>query len=272
MSSPGSGKGPAGSGAGLVSQSQQPGRISRQRTDQYWSKTSPRRGSFWGMYDGDSMRRQQVSAQQRNTRNGREEDFEDFEDAAPQPRRGGPAAAANPARGGSTQGTPRGGSPRSGSARRGGGAGPKGSAGTPKGATIRRAGGGAKVEQGSYSRQAAPAEPSASSPSQPHSRRASGVPLSAGPGSPQAGSDGGSDAGSMEAAPAPMPLPPKPSNAPDELELKMTRELKELKAELDALERTLAVRARHCCNARATALTRRRRTLHARTTQNYCRH
>jgi hypothetical protein len=40
---------------------------------------------------------------------------------------------------------------------------------------------------------------------------------------------------------------PKPSNAPDELELKMTRELKELKAELDALERTLAVSLLQCC-------------------------
>ena len=34
---------------------------------------------------------------------------------------------------------------------------------------------------------------------------------------------------------------PTPSNAPDELELKLTQELKELKAELDARERTLQV-------------------------------
>jgi len=218
MSSPGAGKGLSGSGAGLVSQSQQPSRISRQRTDQYWSKTSPRRGSFWGMYDGDSMKRQQVTIAQRNARNA---EFEDLEDA-PEPRRGGPAATAN---------TPRGGSPRSSSARRGGPPAP-GSSTPAKGAKIRRAGGGARAEQGSYSRQAAPASPE---------QQASEAGIAAG--------DAASQAGSVEAAPAPLPLPPKPSNAPDELELKMTRELKELKAELDALERTLAVRAQHCCNA-----------------------
>ncbi len=167
------------------------------------------------------MQRQQVSRAQRHARNA---EFEDLEDA-PEPRRGGPAATAS---------TPRGGSPRSASARR---AAPQGKTPTqtPKGAKIRRVGGGARAAEGSYSRQPQQSEAPGTAAAQQSSQAA-------------AEADAASVASSMEAAPQPMPLPPKPSNAPDELELKMTRELKELKAELDALERTLAVSARFCCN------------------------
>ncbi|CAE7501885.1 unnamed protein product, partial [Symbiodinium sp. KB8] len=154
------------------------GRVSRQRTEKFWKQTSPRRGSYWGAYSGDSM--------QRNVTSG-----------SASSRRGG-SAAATPTRQGS---------------RRRGQAGAPGPAPAAAGTPTRRAGGGARiVHAGGYARPA----PAPESP----------------PPSPTA------SAHDEEPEPQPAAAPPQPSNAPDELELKLTQELKELKAELDALERT----------------------------------